>query len=190
MNDLIPCELKKQSRAFFHPIASIGGLYIYAHEWFVLIPCMDAMGAVIPFSHTGQLMKHVVLHSTSLSRQPKICFTVMARFGSLRIYMQTQMLSLQLSIHCVFWLCWFYLGWLWLLSSPSALVSEHLSSNSTKSRLVKLSGLSCKKRNPVCIYGGFLKCWYPTIFSFGVFLGYHHLRKHPYAVANISISLL
>ena len=36
-------------------------------------------------------------------------------------------------------------------------------------------------------YGGFLKCWYPTTMSFptkndhfGVFWGYHHLRKHPY----------
>ena len=37
------------------------------------------------------------------------------------------------------------------------------------------------------LYGGFLKRWYPTtmgfptkIDHFGVFLGYHHLRKHPY----------
>ena len=36
-------------------------------------------------------------------------------------------------------------------------------------------------------YGGFLKWWYPTTFGFptkndhfGVFWGYHHLRKHPY----------
>ena len=36
-------------------------------------------------------------------------------------------------------------------------------------------------------YGGFLKWWYPTTIGFptkndhfGVFLGYHHLRKHPY----------
>ena len=35
--------------------------------------------------------------------------------------------------------------------------------------------------------GGFLKCWYPTTIGFptkndyfGVFGGYHHLRKHPY----------
>ena len=37
------------------------------------------------------------------------------------------------------------------------------------------------------IYGGFLKWWYPTTIGFpskndhfGVFWGYHHLRKHPY----------
>ena len=37
------------------------------------------------------------------------------------------------------------------------------------------------------IYGGFLKWWYPTTMGFpttndhfGVFWGYHHLRKHPY----------
>ena len=36
-------------------------------------------------------------------------------------------------------------------------------------------------------YGGFLKWWYPTTIGFptkndhfGVFWGYHHLRKHPY----------
>ena len=36
-------------------------------------------------------------------------------------------------------------------------------------------------------YGGFLKLWYPTTMGFptkndhfGVFWGYHHLRKHPY----------
>ena len=36
-------------------------------------------------------------------------------------------------------------------------------------------------------YGGFLKWWYPTTMGFptkndhfGVFWGYHHLRKHPY----------
>ena len=40
---------------------------------------------------------------------------------------------------------------------------------------------------PPSIYGGFLKCWYPTTMGFpttndhfGVFRGYHHLRKHPY----------
>ena len=39
------------------------------------------------------------------------------------------------------------------------------------------------------IYGGFLKWWYPTTMGFptkndhfGVFWGYHHLRKHPYIV--------
>ena len=39
------------------------------------------------------------------------------------------------------------------------------------------------------LYGGFLKCWYPTTMGFptkndhfGVFWGYHHLRKHPYVV--------
>ena len=38
-----------------------------------------------------------------------------------------------------------------------------------------------------CSYGGFLKWWYPTTMGFptkndqfGVFWGYHHLRKHPY----------
>ena len=42
-----------------------------------------------------------------------------------------------------------------------------------------------------CVYmdyiGGFLKWWYPTTLGFptkndhfGVFWGYHHLRKHPY----------
>ena len=37
------------------------------------------------------------------------------------------------------------------------------------------------------LYGGFLKWWYPTTMGFptkndhfGVFWGYHHLRKHPY----------
>ena len=41
--------------------------------------------------------------------------------------------------------------------------------------------------NCVLIYGGFLKWWYPTTIGFptkhdhfGVFWGYHHLRKHPY----------
>jgi len=39
------------------------------------------------------------------------------------------------------------------------------------------------------LYGGFLKWWYPTTMGFptknnhfGVFRGYHHLRKHPYGV--------
>ena len=39
----------------------------------------------------------------------------------------------------------------------------------------------------IIVYGGFLKCWYPTSMGcptkndhFGVFWGYHHLRKHPY----------
>ena len=37
------------------------------------------------------------------------------------------------------------------------------------------------------LYGGILKCWYPTTMvfptrndHFDVFWGYHHLRKHPY----------
>ena len=41
--------------------------------------------------------------------------------------------------------------------------------------------------NKLTIYGGFLKWWYPTTMGFptkndhfGVFWGYHHLRKHPY----------
>ena len=39
------------------------------------------------------------------------------------------------------------------------------------------------------VYGGFLKWWYPTTMGFptkndhfGLFCGYHHLRKHPYGV--------
>ena len=39
---------------------------------------------------------------------------------------------------------------------------------------------------PIFIYGGFLKWWYPKTIGFptqndhfGVFWGYHHLRKHP-----------
>ena len=38
-------------------------------------------------------------------------------------------------------------------------------------------------------FGGFLKWWYPTIMGFptkndhfGVFWGYHHLRKHPFGL--------
>ena len=41
-----------------------------------------------------------------------------------------------------------------------------------------------------CIYGGFLKWWYPTTMGFptkndhfGVFWGHHHLRKHPYTIS-------
>ena len=41
-----------------------------------------------------------------------------------------------------------------------------------------------------CQYmGGFLKCWYPKTMGFpgkndhfGVFWGYHHLRKHPHTI--------
>ena len=40
-------------------------------------------------------------------------------------------------------------------------------------------------------YGGFQKWWYPTTIGFptkndhfGVFWGYHHLRKHPYIDDN------
>ena len=47
----------------------------------------------------------------------------------------------------------------------------------------------------VVIYGGFLKWWYPTTMGFptkndhfGVFWGYHHLRKHPYLYIYIYIS--
>ena len=43
------------------------------------------------------------------------------------------------------------------------------------------------KKNPGCTYDGFLKWWYPTTMGFptkndlfGMFRGYHHLRKHPY----------
>ena len=39
----------------------------------------------------------------------------------------------------------------------------------------------------ICIYGGFLKWWYPTTmgfptknYHFGLFWGYHHFGKHPY----------
>ena len=46
----------------------------------------------------------------------------------------------------------------------------------------------------VCIYGCFLKWWYPTTmgfsywkWSFGVFWGYHHLRKHPYKYVTICV---
>ena len=42
-------------------------------------------------------------------------------------------------------------------------------------------------RNKSSVSGGFLKWWYPTTMGFptknddfGVFWGYHHLRKHPY----------
>ena len=51
--------------------------------------------------------------------------------------------------------------------------------------VVKL--LHCLNPFVVVQYGGFLKWWYPTTFGFptkndhfGVFWGYHHLRKHPY----------
>ena len=44
------------------------------------------------------------------------------------------------------------------------------------------------------VYGGFLKWWYPTTmgfptktYHFGVFRGYHHLRKHPYIYIHIYI---
>ena len=47
--------------------------------------------------------------------------------------------------------------------------------------------LSNEKTWLFTVYGGFLKWWYPTTMSFptkndnfGVFWGYHHLRKHPY----------
>ena len=46
------------------------------------------------------------------------------------------------------------------------------------------------------IYGGFLKWWYPTTMGFptkndhfGVFWGYHHLRKHPYIYIYMSDGL-
>ena len=42
------------------------------------------------------------------------------------------------------------------------------------------------------IFGGFLKWWYPTTMGFptkndhfGVFWGYHHLRKHPFLTAML-----
>ena len=43
-------------------------------------------------------------------------------------------------------------------------------------------------------YGGFLKWWYPTTMGFptkndhfGVFWGYHHLRKHAYRIRGTGI---
>ena len=43
----------------------------------------------------------------------------------------------------------------------------------------------------ITIFGGFLKWWYPTTMGlptkhdhFGVFWGYHHLRKHPFDVTS------
>ena len=45
----------------------------------------------------------------------------------------------------------------------------------------------------VCIFGGFLKWWYPTTMGFhtkndhfGVFWGTHNFRKHPYRPSNFS----
>ena len=48
------------------------------------------------------------------------------------------------------------------------------------------------------IYGGFLKWWYPTTMGFptkndhfGVFWGYHHLRKHPFMkICRVENSIL
>ena len=52
----------------------------------------------------------------------------------------------------------------------------------------------CWKRNEGFIYRGFLKWWYPTNMGFptkndhfGVFWGYHHLRKHPHTPQNLKI---
>ena len=50
--------------------------------------------------------------------------------------------------------------------------------------------LSNEKRGPGCLgYMGFLKWWYPTTMGFptkhdhfGMFWGYHHLRKHAYMI--------
>ena len=46
-------------------------------------------------------------------------------------------------------------------------------------------------------YGGFLQWWYPTTMGFptkndhfGVFWGYHHLRKHPYGHFGIYVRFL
>ena len=48
--------------------------------------------------------------------------------------------------------------------------------------------VSPKKHLSPSLFGGFLKWWYPTTISFptendhfGVFWGYNHLRKHPFA---------
>ena len=60
-----------------------------------------------------------------------------------------------------------------------------LSKSQRKTVVVSLS-LSLSHRK-ITSYGGFLKWWYPTPMGFptkndhfGVFWGYHHLRKHPY----------
>ena len=54
---------------------------------------------------------------------------------------------------------------------------------------------SCKKGlfHP---FGGFLKWWYPTTMGFptkndhfGVFWGYHHLRKHPFRAEHLQFSI-
>ena len=44
------------------------------------------------------------------------------------------------------------------------------------------------------VYGGFPKWWYPTTMGFptkndhfGVFWGYHHLRKHPYIYIYVQV---
>ena len=50
-----------------------------------------------------------------------------------------------------------------------------------------VKNMKFKYNTDLCIYGCFLKCWYPTTMGFptkndhfGVFWGYHHSRKHPY----------
>ena len=47
------------------------------------------------------------------------------------------------------------------------------------------------------LFGGFLKWWYPTTMGFptkndhfGVFWGYHHLRKHPFAYRTLQFPVL
>ena len=44
------------------------------------------------------------------------------------------------------------------------------------------------------LFGDFLKCWYPTTIGFptkndhfGVFWGYHHLRKHPFGSEGLVV---
>ena len=51
--------------------------------------------------------------------------------------------------------------------------------------------------NIICVYGGFLKWWYPTTMGFptkddhfGVFWGYHHFRKHPYMYASTTTRVI
>ena len=49
----------------------------------------------------------------------------------------------------------------------------------------------------IYVFGGFLKWWYPTTIGFptkndhfGLFWGYHHLRKHPCVYIYIHITTL
>jgi len=56
-----------------------------------------------------------------------------------------------------------------------------------RTKILKEIGIFLKETDTLRKYGGFLKWWYPTnpglfllkMIHFGVFWGYHHLRKHP-----------